>query len=307
MLSIIYGHENGTPESISWLLCEEQNIGPQVFELDVSLNTDKLFNRIICDNRNTKPMHDHMICMQRMENFGDDSVNFIDHFRIMEEQYDHVVWANYFGRTKNLQSVITGADKLVFCKVDFLEVMLHYTTGYAFTPMTLENIDHHSEIWYQDHHWVDGHDTTQWRELWYSLYHDKMKQHFVDGDLKYMWQLNFAHWDLCHAILRGKDVRDVHLIDSTDLDRLWTNKLQDYSDNSVITQYNINVQAGVDCILIDKPDWIDDIPKILDYLEIPHTRGIDANIERYRSVIEPKKEWFYKTFDTHIRKYNEKL
>ena len=41
-----------------------------------------------------------------------------------------------------------------------------------------------------------------------------MLQKWKDGDLKYMWQLNFAHNDLRTALENGKD--DIEFIDADD-------------------------------------------------------------------------------------------
>ena len=94
--------------------------------------------------------------MQRMENltngqqekmdqvqlaFENESVDFISHYRKYEQEFDHVVWANYYGRTSNIYSRIEGADKVVFCPTNFLESFTHYITGYAFGTNNPKDID----------------------------------------------------------------------------------------------------------------------------------------------------------------------
>ena len=292
MLSIIYGHDLGTPESIAWLLCEENNIGPQIFQFDVNVNNDngRLFNKTISDIRvNNKYFDDHNLCMQRMENltngptgkngpsqlaFENESVDFISHYRKYEQEFDHVVWANYYG-LHHIYSRIEGADKVVFCSTNFLESFTHYITGYAFGTNNHKDIDLASEIWYKDHHLLDGKDTTQWKEYWYKLYHKKMHDAHDSGELKYMWQLNLMHWDLCNAITLGKgDPENIKLNAHDDLDRLWDDRIADVMTDTVDEQFNTSNSD-----IIDKSEnWLDDLDEILDYLQIDKTENMQYNI-----------------------------
>ena len=312
MLSIFYGHDLGAPESLSWLLCQEENIGPQIFEFDSNVNNanrGRLFNKIISDVRENKYFDDHYLCMQRMENLtnGDigkngpsdpkmhnESVDFISHYRKYEQEFEHVVWANYFGRTSNIYSRIEGADKVVFCKQPFVETFTHYITGYAFGEQQHSDIDAASKIWYEDHHHLDGKDTTQWKEYWYRLYHKKMHDAFDAGELKYMWQLNFMHWDLCNALTEGRgDPEKIELNAHDDLDRIWDFRRRDYMEQSIDEQF---YTSNSDKLLIESDNWVDDLDEVLDYLEIDKTKNMQYNIECYEYLVNQKREWVHKTF-----------
>ncbi len=312
MLSIIYGHDLGAPESIAWLLCQEENIGPQIFKFDSDVNNanrGRLFNKVISDNRESKYFDDHYLCMQRMENLTNgsvgklgpsqpelenESVDFISHYRKYEEQFEHVVWANYFGRTSNIYSRIEGADKVVICRQPFIETFTHYITGYAFGEQQHSDIDTASKIWYEDHHHLDGQDTTRWKEYWYRLYHKKMHDAFDAGELKYMWQLNFMHWDLCNALVEQnhKDPEKVELNAHDDLDRIWDDRKKVTMEDGIGEQFKVNS----DKLLIKSENWLDDLDEVLDYLEIDKTQNMQYNIDNYAYLMEQKRDWVQKTF-----------
>lgn len=308
MLTTIYGCEFGTQEGIHWVLCNNNpRLGPEFFEIGLPYGAP--LGKAINDNREFDCYHDHEICMQRMENYDMDKnyfVDFMDHFRKYEKDYDNVLWANYYGRTKDCFMLIKS-DKLILCNTDFAESFFYYVTGFAHKELEFKDIDNHSEIWWFDHHHVDGKDTTKWKEYWYKYYHDKMKKHFIDGKLKYFWQLNFAHWDL-HKSLAGRsdiDPRDICLRSYEDPSVLWDTRILDQSQAP--EQIQFHREHKVDFLEVKDPCWFDQIDEICDYVGILDKRYVYENLNYYAEHLRPKKEWFEKMYGDKVRQFRQSL
>ena len=142
-------------------------------------------------------------------------------------------------------------------------------------------------------HYLDGNDTTLWRDYWYRLYLIICIKRMIQGELKYMWQLNFMHWDLCNALLDSKgDPEKLNLIHDN-LDRIWDERIAQYSDDEILKQYNF---ANTDKLLIQSEDWLDDIDEVLNYLTIDKTENMQYNINKYKDLINHKRDWVQKTF-----------
>lgn len=297
MLSTIYGTEFGTQESIAWVICNNNpNYGPDIFEMPKPFAGKT--GKIISDDRSQPCYDDHQICMQRMENYvADESgyVDFMSHYRKYEKDYENVIWANYYGRTTNELDLIRS-DKLILCNTSFEESLFHYAVAFAFDELTAEDIDNHSEIWWFDHHHVDGVDTTRWKEYWYTHYHDKMKHAFATGELKYFWQLNYMHWDLHKALIGRYDIdpTNISITHKEDVQRIYDTRKQDYS--APLNQIAMHWESDANFLQVNDPDWTTQIEEIIDYLELQHTEQIYKNLQKLKEHITPKREWFEKTF-----------
>lgn len=303
MLITIYGCEFGPQESIAWILCDRSSThGPQMFELGHN-------NKIVNENRESKYYNLHQVCMQRMENYDPDEnnyVNFLQDYRYYEEEFQNVVWANYYGRTKSPFSLIK-TDKLIYCDTTFIESFFYYVVGFAHQPLKFEDIDRDSDIWWFDHHHVDGKDTTRWKEIWYSTYHEKMKKLFECGDLKYFWQLNFLHWDL-HKSLFGKidkDPFDLKINEQDDYEKIWDVKLADYSQST--DQKNFHIKNNADMLLVHDNEWIHKIDEICDYTNVTNKRLVYENLNTYMSHVHSKRQWFEKIYKSKINHYHSTL
>ena len=126
-----------------------------------------------------------------MENVRGD---IIEPMRKLELDYDMLVWSNYFGCLEYADQTI-DCDKLIICETNNYEDASHYCVSHAFKGLDHEEIDSDTELWWTDHKQVNGEITDNWKELWYAKYHDEMHNALDNDKLKYMWQLNFMHWD----------------------------------------------------------------------------------------------------------------
>lgn len=312
MLTAIYGNKNGTQDSIAWLLCEESNIGPQIYTAPwKNLKPNKRFEYAVLgplveDLREGKYADLHITTMRHMENDEPDEngvLNFLQPFRTLESIYSNVVWSNYFGGIKRNYSLIS-ADKVILCNETLLEDTFHYVISHAFKLIDYKRIENHCRLWWQDHVYVDNEDVGQWREIWYNHYHSLMHKLHDQGKLKYMWQLNFAHWDLYHALERGGDPYAIKLVDADDFDRLIEQKLCNDNEKAMHSTLHFHKEAGVDHIVVNDPCWWDQIDEILNYTGIDKSDNLKHNLDAYVEAYTQKREWFNTNFDSYVRKYN---
>ena len=284
MITVIYGTKNGTQDSIAWWLCQQPGIGPQVYT-----GPNFIFNNKADEDSglvNDAYRHDeHTECHRLMENIRGDT---IAPMRPLEKDYDMLVWSNYFGNLKYYDQKIE-CDKLIVCHQSPLEDCFQYVMAHAFTPMTKEDVDGHSELWWTDHKLVNGEVTDSWKEVWYSKYHQKMHDAFDNGTLKYMWQLNFMHWDLHENILAGNDI-PIEMEDADNVKRLLLDKILDYNEN--MTDVVIDYNPG--SLLIEDPHWFkgQKPQMILDYLDINWSPQLRDALEHYEHAYWLRREWF---------------
>lgn len=331
MLATIYGNKNGTQDSIAWLLSEEPNIGPQIYNAPWKTGTqmnkfedpilgamveDRRSNKLVIVDPSTSSYNDvessgivyetHIETMRHMENDNENAsgrVNFVDPFRIYEKDFQILVWSNYFGATKSSQSIITS-DKLILCNATLLEDCFHYVISHAFKMINHKKIDDQSEVWWQDHVYLDGLEIGLWKDIWYNTYQDKMHKEFDTGTLKYMWQINFLHWDLYHA-LKNKDCdpHELKLLHFDDFDRLFEDKLVNENHNEMKNTIQAHRDKNIDHIVVEDPNWWTQIDLILDYLNINKSTSLTKNLESYVNTYSQKREWFDNRFSKYINKY----
>ena len=107
----------------------------------------------------------------------------------------------------------------------------------------------------------------------------------MSGKLQYMWQLNFAHWDLYHQLLHDEPAFKLDY----SFHRLFKEK-HDPSDIESQNQSLTNIQKNnIDHLVVDVK-WFNNTDVILDYLGISNSTELDnaAQVysERYKQVVE---------------------
>ena len=173
------------------------------------------------------------------------------------------MWSNYFGCTQAPLG-IPMSDKLIIAKSTVEESAMFYITQYAFNKLDLNDIEDHSKVWWEDHMLLDGNDIGKWKELWYRDYHNQCIQDFKDGKLQYMWQLNFAHWDLEKALR-------VYNRESFELDYSWNRLVKEKHDpEDIITQDRCIQHCKVDHLVVDI-NWFENTDVILDYIGVSNS------------------------------------
>lgn len=293
MLTAIYGDKNGTQDSIAWWLCEEDGIGPQIY--NAPWRTGKIQAKF--DNpmlgtlvEDCRLYEEHDETMRLMENTSDD---FLQPWRQHESAHTNLVWSNYFGCLLNPQQKIIS-DKLILCRESQQEDCFHYIISHAFKMLTADKIDDDSEVWWRDHVYVDGKHIGDWHKIWYSLYHNKMLTAHSEGKLRYMWQLNYMHWDLFHAIQEGKATGGIELCSPHDYHRLFQEKLE---PQPTVIEQTISSNTG---LVVDDPNWFTSADAILDYLNIAWTDSLRQNLTEYTSVYTQKRQWYDERFKLYL-------
>lgn len=284
MITVIYGTKNGTQDSIAWWLCQQPGIGPQVYKGPSS----EFNNKADGDSGlvNDAYRHDeHTECHRLMENIRGD---ILAPMRPLEKNYDMLVWSNYFGNLKYYDQKI-DCDKLIICNQTSLEDCFQYVISHAFNPLEKSDVDEHSELWWTDHKFLHGEVTDNWKEQWYAKYHKKMHDAFDNGTLKYMWQLNFMHWDLHERLLDGDDT-PIELLEHDNVKRLLLDKILDYNEN--MTDVVLDNNPGA--LTIEDPHWFKGQKPlmILDYLEIDTSPQLRENLQLYEEAYWTRREWF---------------
>jgi hypothetical protein len=172
--------------------------------------------------------------------------------------------------------------------------------SHAFKMLTAEGIDDDSDVWWRDHVYVDGEHIGDWHRLWYSLYHDQMLTAHAEGKLRYMWQLNYMHWDLFHALAEGKDTSGIKLCSPYDYYRLFQEKLDESDfafENIPDIEQTINNNTG---LVVDDPQWFSSADVILDYLDIAWTDSLKQNLQEYIQMYTQKRQWYDERFKFYL-------
>ena len=302
MLTVVYGTYGGTQDSIAWWLCNSmtQNIGPQVYEFVPDLYyraLPPLRNRQWSGKANNDTAlvldavrhKEHTECHRLMENIRGD---IIAPMRPLEKDYDMLVWSNYFGDLLYPDQKIE-CDKLIICNQDTYEDAFHYMVSHAFRVLTKEFIDKHSEIWWTDHKLVNDKVTDNWKKVWYDTYHQKMHDEFDKGNLLYMWQLNYMHWDV-NSLINGEDIKPT-LEPADNLKRLLFERLL---DNKQPTRLDQTLWSNPGSLYVCDPNWFNSANKILEFLKVERCNKLDETLDRYKYEYKIRRDWF----DSLVRK-----
>jgi hypothetical protein len=272
----IYQTVNAHAPAIHWWLAQDPRFGPQLYE-GYNPKPDTASNRIVeelrfskhfqPDNLDQAVYNVHQESLRQLENKSANDMNQVDctsdYFEYTKDLYEYPVWSNYFGCTQAPLG-IPMSDKLIIAKSTVEESAMFYITQYAFNKLDLNDIEDHSKVWWEDHMLLDGNDIGKWKELWYRDYHNQCIQDFKDGKLQYMWQLNFAHWDLEKALR-------VYNRESFELDYSWNRLVKEKHDpEDIITQDRCIQNCKVDHLVVDI-NWFENTDVILDYIGVSNS------------------------------------
>ena len=283
----IYQTVNAHAPAIHWWLATDPRFGPQLYQgYDPKPNTAS--NRIVeemrfnkhfqPDNLDEAVYNVHQESLRQLENGSTNDMNQVDctsdYFEYTKDLCEYPVWSNYFGCTQNGLG-IPKSDKLIIAKSTAEENAMFYITQYAFNKLDLNDIEAHSEVWWKDHMLLDGNDIGKWKEIWYRDYQDQCIQDFKDGKLQYMWQLNFAHWDLDKALR-------VHNRESFELDYSWNRLVKEKHDAEEIITQNYCIQnLKVDHLVVDI-NWFENTDVILDYIGVSNSDILIKSAAMYK-------------------------
>lgn len=300
----IYNSVNGAAPLIGWWLATDARMGPQLYEDTFHIESnEKNIGTSVNEIRSYRAPHilsndnydRHQETLRRMENL--DAVNGVSDclqpFDDIENHYDICIWSNYFGDLKEIESTIK-ADKTILVKTSNAERQFFYISNYAFNAMKKDLIDDHSKIWWEDHMLMNGEILGNWKEIWYNKYHNYMHEQFDKGVLKYMWQLNYAHWDLYHAIADGHD--DIEFVHCDDIDRLFNERNDAEDIESTIKAYD---DLGQSYIVVGD-NWYENPEKILNYIGIDMTTELQRNLDNLIDDYTKRKTLYNSIFSDYV-------
>ena len=296
----IYQTVNAHAPAIHWWLAQDKRFGPQLYQGLNPVHEDEHIGSIVQEIRNEEidaNVYDiHQESLREMEN--KEAVNGIvdctSSYFNFARKYEYPVWSNYFGATKE-SAVTIDCDKLLFAKSTTNNDAMFYITQYAFNKLTINEVNDHSRIWWEDHKLIAGKVLDNWKEIWYRDYHDQCIQDFHNGKLQYMWQLNFAHWDLHNMLLENKSKFTLDY----SIERLFEEKHKtDDIDRQQITIKSMT-DNNVDHLLVDI-EWFNNTSAILDYLSLSNSETLIQTAllygERYTEVINAYDKLFNKYY-----------
>tara|TARA_R110001592_G_scaffold257406_1_gene520976 strand:+ start:348 stop:1259 length:912 start_codon:yes stop_codon:yes gene_type:complete len=296
----IYQTVNAHAPAIHWWLAQDKRFGPQLYQGLNPVHEDEHIGSIVQEIRNEEIDADvydiHQESLREMEN--KEAVNGIvdctSSYFNFARKYEYPVWSNYFGATKE-SAVTIDCDKLLFAKSTTNNDAMFYITQYAFNKLTINEVNDHSRIWWEDHKLIAGKVLDNWKEIWYRDYHDQCIQDFHNGKLQYMWQLNFAHWDLHNMLLENKSKFTLDY----SIERLFEEKHKtDDIDRQQITIKSMT-DNNVDHLLVDI-EWFNNTSAILDYLSLSNSETLIQTAllygERYTEVINAYDKLFNKYY-----------
>ena len=285
----IYQTVNAHAPAIHWWLAQDSRFGLQLYKGLVPACDGERIGSIVQEIRDDL-YNIYQESLREMEN--KEAVNGIvdctsSYFNSINN-YEYPVWSNYFGCTKYPNSVPLS-DKLLFAKSTVEQSAMFYITQYAFNKLTINQINEHSKIWWEDHKLMAGKVLDSWKETWYRDYHDQCIADFHNGKLQYMWQLNFAHWDLFDSLENSDGKFDLDYSPK----RLFEEK---HNNDDIKAQY-VSIKSmkedNVDHLLIDV-EWFNKTNIILDYLGISNSKELDDAAllykKRYKIVCKAYEE-----------------
>ena len=285
----IYQTVNAHAPAIHWWLAQDSRFGLQLYKGLVPACDGERIGSIVQEIRDDL-YNIYQESLREMEN--KEAVNGIvdctsSYFNSINN-YEYPVWSNYFGCTKYPNSVPLS-DKLLFAKSTVEQSAMFYITQYAFNKIELKDINDHTMLWWQDHMLMGGEDIGDWKETWYRDYHDQCIADFHNGKLQYMWQLNFAHWDLQNMLAENKSKFTLDY----SIERLFKEKHKTDDFNAEQNAIKSMTDNNVDHLLVDI-EWFNKTNIILDYLGISNSKELDDAAllykKRYKIVCKAYEE-----------------
>jgi hypothetical protein len=312
---VIYSNNFGANAEIHWMLGDEEDFGPQLYQMDdmTTQCNGSSVGGIVNEQRNDDPNMPYAID-DEVYRIHQRSLHNLTHYVPSDPNnpvidplaeyftlpYKNILWSNYYADLASFHSIIK-ADKTILLNVSAEQALFKYIIR-AFVELDHHKIDVDSDIWWKDHKTLDGEITDNWKELWYSKFHDDMHRQFDTGKLKYMWQLNLLHWDLNDVVLGKQRIEDIQLIDWQDPERLFHDKRQEMNEMVLGMQATIETykQHNVDHIVIDDPIWSIDLPSITKYLGMAQSDTLTLKRSRYELKYSDKKRIYELLFQKYI-------
>lgn len=285
---------------LHWCLANDNRFGPQCYHLD-----EKTYgNNIGCVVREDRDgdyipvdvYQDLQRTHQNMENMDKDNnhvLHFLDPWKKYAQQYEHVVWSNFFGMPK--ENCIFPTEKTILLNATLDDFIFDYVSKVAFIPMTMAKLEHDSRVWYEDHVVMDNKDIGDWKRLWYAEYQPKCQQLVEQGKLQYMWQLNFLHWEVNSLVNNG--IASVNW--DLGSERLFDNLLSkpDADDNKEFIKF---YQKHNTNNLVVENDWYNNHTDILNYLEVEDSKQLTDAFNVFKHKYEVKRNKFTDLFGQYI-------
>jgi len=292
----IYQVVNAHAPAIHWWLAQDHRFGPQIYS-GLKPTPERLaIGTIVEENRYTHLIdqdlyYSHQETLRMMENKTetDGGIDCLSEYFKFNEDFQYKVWSNYFGATYDSRFAPI-ADKLIFTQVTTEQSAMFYITQYAFIELTEDEIIEQTQLWWEDHMLMDGDIIGKWKEVWYRDYHDKCIEDFHDGKLKYMWQLNFAHWDLKKSLSHIDDNTGDGIFEfEYSFHRLFEEK-HDYEDVFVQNESLSYIEEDkIDHLVVDV-EWFKNTDVILDYLGVSNSDILKEAAQiygrRYKQVVD---------------------
>lgn len=180
----------------------EKLFGPTIFHYTWQPDLAGRFQNkdiLVWHNRPKSDQIGHLETLRHMEVDtlnSQSEITFLDgYFEKFEEEFEHVVWANYFGNVNHKHYKFVHHDKLIICDQSAPMQAFHYQLNTQSKVITTEKqIRDHTEHWRTDHVELNGEHTSDWINIWNDNFHDQAVKDMNDGKLKYFWQLNRLHW-----------------------------------------------------------------------------------------------------------------
>jgi hypothetical protein len=283
--------------TLSCCLQDNKSYGPGVYrwmwdQLKTFYETGSTVEKnLVHPDRETVISNGYLDTLQRMDNETLDdqgNITFLDgFFEKWEEKFEHVVWSNWWGSISHKHAKFVHHDRLVFAHATKKDMAMHYACTKILNPIIDEDhIDLIVDNWRMDHVLVHGKDVGNWSDIWFTHFHDKVKQDFQNGKLKYFYQLNRLNWHVFK-----KPFKDVKMYTVDDARQVVLTMYHEHDDQH-IERY---IKQHPECISIDL-EWYKDINRIQDYLEVSFDRKQLNNLNKLEAEIEIKKEYFQQQF-----------
>lgn len=281
---------------LSALLLEDEKIGPPIYKWYWNRWpnqewTNEIWRHPVSADRDYSIKCGHLDTLQIMDNEtldDDGNITFLDgYFEKWTDKYQHQLWSNWWGSISHKSPKFIHHDKLILCKTKKIDAAMHYSTASILKKITsIEDIDKSTEFWRMDHVETHKQNIGDWLDNWNTHWDARAKQAFLDGELRYFYQLNRLHWAVFKQPLDEVKMYTIEEAKQCVIDLF--NNFDDQHMNHVI-------RANPDALVVDA-DWMYNLEPIQDYLGLTFTPEQLNNIQRHAQHYELRKEYFKAEF-----------
>lgn len=285
----------GMPLS-AMLLSNDDEIGPVIYEWMWRRYPNTPWKNNITDhtvmaNRDFSIVCGHLDTLQNMDNEtldADGNITFLDgYFEQWEHRFDHVLWSNWWGSISHKYPKFVHHDKLILCQTSKLDAAMHYSVQSILKPITsIKDIDNSTEFWRMDHVEVDNANIGDWLDKWNKHWDARVKQAFLDGELKYFYQLNRLHW----AVFK-KPLEEVEMYTIDDARQCVIDMYNEFDEIHMQRVAEVNPDA----LVVDR-HWMYNLQQLEDFLEMKFTQEQRSDVKIHADHFEKRLEYFLKEF-----------